>query len=193
MTIEVKRRIADQTAELVKTNAPQRQLELVGELAASLGDLLQAITGQPIRLQLTTDTFTLAVVEEPASTPEQAPRAASSARDQRPFRSRFDGGEQVCCASCNFPAPLTETEWPPGSVAARHGPRLICEFCSTTMASRHTEETARTDAGRAIQETWRAAAGVFHMLRGPAEPCGRPDDSDWPGYPGQPTATGSKP
>lgn len=53
MTIALKRRIAQEAAELVKTNVPQRQMELVGELAASLGDLLSALTGEAVRLQIT--------------------------------------------------------------------------------------------------------------------------------------------
>lgn len=71
MTIELKRRIAQEAAELVKTNARERQLELVGELAGSLGDLLQTLTGQPVSLQIITTDLKIAVVEDPPPAPRR--------------------------------------------------------------------------------------------------------------------------
>jgi len=73
---------------------------------------------------------------------------------------RADGGEAVECDSCNFQAPLAEFLGGPGMPA-----RLLCEFCSTTLASRYTEYPSADLFLQLRAETWRAAACVFNAAK----------------------------
>lgn len=77
-----------------------------------------------------------------------------------PYRLRRKDGETVQCDSCNYPAPVDEFE----SFPLSQRPRLLCEFCSTSMASRITERRATTDAARLEREVWIAAANVANFL-----------------------------
>jgi hypothetical protein len=82
------------------------------------------------------------------------------------FELREEGGEVVQCDSCDFPAPTAGFDWgPPFNVQHARPQRMLCEFCCTTMASRHTEAHLQRDDYSAMRaEVWKAAAGVFHML-----------------------------
>jgi hypothetical protein len=82
------------------------------------------------------------------------------------FELREEHGEVVQCDSCDFPAPTAGFDWgPPFNVEHDRPQRLLCEFCCTTMASRHTAAYPHRDEYSAMRaEVWKAAAGVFHML-----------------------------
>jgi hypothetical protein len=81
------------------------------------------------------------------------------------FELREEGGEVVRCDSCDFPAPTAGFDWGPPFNAEHDRPqRMLCEFCCTTMASRHTERVGYSDHERLRAEVWKAAASVFHML-----------------------------
>lgn len=81
------------------------------------------------------------------------------------FELREEGGEVVQCDSCDCPAPTAGFEWGPPFNAAHDRPhRMLCEFCCTTQASRHTEYPASDEYTRLRAEVWKAAACVFNML-----------------------------
>ena len=81
------------------------------------------------------------------------------------FELREEDGEVAQCDSCDFPAPTAGFDWgPPLNVERDRPQRLLCEFCCTTMASRHTEYAAYSDHERMRAEVWKAAACVFNML-----------------------------
>ena len=83
------------------------------------------------------------------------------------FIVRRERGETLQCDSCNMPVPTAEFDWgPPFSVVREHPKRLLCDFCCSTMASRHTEYPARDEYSVMRAEIWKAAAGVFHMIKG---------------------------
>lgn len=73
---------------------------------------------------------------------------------------RRQDGEQVRCEICDCEAPTAK-------FAGGHPPvvRLLCEFCSTTMASRYTEIVSRDTEGYVRAEIWRAAANVYNLLK----------------------------
>ena len=80
------------------------------------------------------------------------------------FELQKNGGEVVQCDSCDFPAPTADFDRCPPFNAPGRLPRRLCEFCCTTMASRHTENPGSDDYTRLRAHVWKAAAGVFHML-----------------------------
>lgn len=84
------------------------------------------------------------------------------------YKIRHEDGEVVPCDSCGSVVPTDEFDWGPPFTAKHERPtRALCEFCSTTMASRYTGG-ARDDEYRALRaEIWRAAACVFNMLKTP--------------------------
>lgn len=82
------------------------------------------------------------------------------------YTLRHEDGEPVCCDSCHCPAPTADFNWGPPFTARHDRPkRALCEFCSTTMASRHTEYPSRDEFGELRSEIWRAAGAVFNMLK----------------------------
>jgi len=75
-------------------------------------------------------------------------------------------GETLVCDSCASPAPLSEFAWgPPFSVQRQRPQRLLCQFCSTTMASRHTELPGSDEFSALRAEIWRAAGAVFNAMK----------------------------
>lgn len=84
----------------------------------------------------------------------------------REYKLRDNGGEVADCDCCNFPAPTAEFEFGPPFTAKHDKPYLLlCEFCSTTMASRYNEYPQADLYGQLRGETWRAAACVFNALK----------------------------
>lgn len=83
------------------------------------------------------------------------------------FNIRHEDGEVVQCDSCNYPAPTAEFDAGPG---AQHPRRMLCDFCCSTMASRHTEYPSADLYANLRAEVWRAAACVYNMLKYPEEP-----------------------
>jgi len=82
------------------------------------------------------------------------------------FKLRRENGEFVQCDSCDFPAPTAGFDWGPPFTTTRDRPqRMLCEFCCTTMASRHTESPSQDPNVRLTAEVWRAAACVYNMLK----------------------------
>jgi hypothetical protein len=80
------------------------------------------------------------------------------------YELREEDGEVVKCDSCDFHAPTSGFNWAPGVKPKPEQPkRMLCEFCSTTMASRYTEYPADDLFGALRAEVWRAAACVFNM------------------------------
>ncbi len=83
--------------------------------------------------------------------------------DEEPlkFVLREVGGEPLLCASCDYPAPTAEFDRRQN--AGESGPpRLLCEFCSTSMASRLTEVNS---ADRTTREIWKAAGSIANYLK----------------------------
>ena len=82
------------------------------------------------------------------------------------YQIREEDGEPVKCDSCHFPAPTAEFRWFPSAEGKARPMRMLCEFCATTMAGRHTEDT-RYGGELAIlrAEIWRAAACVYNMIQ----------------------------
>lgn len=76
------------------------------------------------------------------------------------YTLRDNGGEAACCDSCDFPAPLAEFRGDPGRPS-----RMLCEFCSTTLASRYTEYPSADLFVQLRAETWRVAACVFNATK----------------------------
>jgi hypothetical protein len=86
------------------------------------------------------------------------------------YKLREEHGEPVPCDSCDYPAPTSEFDWGPPFTETHARPhRLLCQFCATTMAGRHTRYETRMDGATLLQraETWRAAANVYNMLKHP--------------------------
>lgn len=82
------------------------------------------------------------------------------------FLLRRENDEILQCDSCSFPAPTAQFDWgPPFNVDHEYPKRLLCEFCRTTMASNHTRHSSPDAFSQLRAEVWRAAAGVFNMLR----------------------------
>lgn len=82
------------------------------------------------------------------------------------YTMKHEDGEPVPCDSCGCEAPTGEFDWGPVHNFERPGEkRHLCEFCSTTMASRHTEYPARDEHTALRAEIWKAAACVFNMLK----------------------------
>ena len=82
------------------------------------------------------------------------------------YTLRVSDGELDCCDSCDSAAPTAEFDWGPPYTAKHDKPhRLLCEFCSTTMASRYTEYPTYDEQGWLRAEIWRAAASVFNKLK----------------------------
>lgn len=82
------------------------------------------------------------------------------------YRMRVEDGETVQCDSCNFPAPTAEYKWGPSAEGKARPMRMLCEFCATTLASRHTESTSYGgDLAILRAEIWRAAACVYNMAQ----------------------------
>lgn len=83
------------------------------------------------------------------------------------YELRYEGGDVVTCDSCDCEAPTYHFNW---QTRVKHEPkdpyRMLCEFCSTTMASRITEYQPPTDDFDALRrEVWKAAASVYNMLQ----------------------------
>lgn len=74
------------------------------------------------------------------------------------YKLQTDEGEIVACDSCMM-------EVPTASFRAYNNPRMLCEFCSTTIASRYTENPAMDDHQALRAEIWQAAACVYNMLQ----------------------------
>jgi hypothetical protein len=84
----------------------------------------------------------------------------------REYKIRDNGGEPATCDCCNFPAPTAEFDWGPPFTAKHHRPcRLLCEFCSNTMASRYNEYPPGDEYGLIRAEVWRANAALFNALK----------------------------
>ena len=82
------------------------------------------------------------------------------------YTMKHEDGEPVPCDSCGCEAPTGEFDWPPPFMEKRDRPkRALCEFCSTTLTSRHTEYPARDEHTALRAEIWKAAACVFNMLK----------------------------
>jgi hypothetical protein len=104
------------------------------------------------------------------------------------YKFRDSDGETESCDSCGFRAPTAEFDWGPVFPAKHAKPfRLLCEYCSTTMASRYTEYPQTDEYGLFRAETWRASACLFNALKfglngaAPASPpMDRPTQGDMP-------------
>jgi predicted RNA-binding Zn-ribbon protein involved in translation (DUF1610 family) len=82
------------------------------------------------------------------------------------YKLRDNGGEPATCDCCGFPAPTAQFDWgPPATAKHDRTCRLLCEFCSTTMASRYNEYPQGDEFGLLRGEMWRAAACVFNAMR----------------------------
>ncbi len=72
-------------------------------------------------------------------------------------RKFTEDGDPVECESCGLPAPVADYS----SVSAGS----LCEFCASTLASRHIRH-ARGDQFTALRaEIWKAAAAVANYLK----------------------------
>jgi hypothetical protein len=80
------------------------------------------------------------------------------------YTVREDDGELATCDCCNCPAPVAEFPIHHTAVIDKET-RLLCKFCSYTMASRHTEYPADDLYTQLRADIWRAAAGVYNMLK----------------------------
>lgn len=82
------------------------------------------------------------------------------------YELRHEDGEAVRCDSCGSEAPTGEFDWGPPYTEKHDRPkRMLCEFCSTTMASRYTEHTAGDEYTALRAEIWKSAGCVFNMLK----------------------------
>lgn len=85
------------------------------------------------------------------------------------YTMKHEDGEPVPCDSCGCEVPTGEFNWAPGSICSvevhDRPTRALCEFCSTTMASRNTEYPTRYEVTELRAEIWKAAACVFNMLK----------------------------
>lgn len=79
---------------------------------------------------------------------------------------RYEDVEIVTCDSCNFPAPTAEFDTgPPIFDEPARPKRLLCEFCCKTVVSTYTKKTSYEPYEQLRAEIWRAAAGVYNMLK----------------------------
>lgn len=76
----------------------------------------------------------------------------------------MEEGETVTCDSCDYPAPVAEFDWTPSVKHNRRPMRLLCEFCSTSMAANHTEFPARDEHQMIIRDIWKAAGSIANFL-----------------------------
>lgn len=84
------------------------------------------------------------------------------------YRIRREDGDVVVCDSCGCEAPTGEFDWGPPFTEKHNRPhRMLCKFCATTMASRHTKHPERDEYAALRSEIWKAAACVFNMLKTP--------------------------
>lgn len=82
------------------------------------------------------------------------------------YKPMTEHGEPLRCDSCESTAPLSGFNWPPGVTPKPEQPqRLLCQFCSSTMASRYTEYPCTDTQGYLRAEVWRAAGAVFNALK----------------------------
>lgn len=82
------------------------------------------------------------------------------------YKLHVEGGEVVSCDSCDFPAPTSGFNWdPPHNVVRERPQRMLCEFCSSTMASRHTAYPSADPFTAHRAELWRIGANIFNMLK----------------------------
>lgn len=81
---------------------------------------------------------------------------------------REESGDVVPCVSCNCEAPTAGFDCSPSSAFDAGAPkpqRMLCEFCSSTMASKRTEYWTPDPYLILRAEIWRAAGAVFNMLK----------------------------
>jgi len=84
------------------------------------------------------------------------------------YTLKHEDGEPVPCDSCNSRVPTSEFTWgPPFNQDHERPYRALCEFCSSTMASRHTEYQADTEFSALRAEIWKAAAASHNLLKFP--------------------------
>lgn len=76
------------------------------------------------------------------------------------FKKRRKDGEVLPCNSCGCEVPTAEFQ-----CGHPRGMRLLCDFCSFTMASRYTEYPSMDEFWRLRAEIWVAAANVYNMLK----------------------------
>lgn len=84
------------------------------------------------------------------------------------YQMQYNDDEIVPCDSCGCAAPTAGFDWPPNQRAGQDRPqRMLCRFCSTTLAGRYTE-TPTPDPWHSMRaEVWRAAAAVYNLLQYP--------------------------
>jgi hypothetical protein len=74
------------------------------------------------------------------------------------YAVHIEGGEVSECDCCASRVPTYLFR------VGIDGRRRLCEFCSSTMASRHTEYPAMDQFSALRAEIWRAAGAVFNAL-----------------------------
>ena len=79
-----------------------------------------------------------------------------------------EDGEIVCCDSCGFEAPTHGFDWgPPYSEKHDRPKRDLCEFCSATLAGRHTRYSYDDLFSMLRAEIWKASAAAVNMQHRP--------------------------